>query len=59
MNRAFWAMVITFFVGWAVASLTFPSTEIGVIAAIAIMGGFIIFFNESTHNSTQSNKEEE
>ena len=59
MNRAFWAMVVTFFVGCAVASLTFPSTEIGVIAAIAVMGGFIIFFNESNHNSNQSDKEEE
>ena len=51
MNRAFGAMVTTFFVGWAVTSLTYQSSELGVIAAIAVMGGFIIFFNESNHKN--------
>ena len=58
MNRAFWAMVTTFFVGWAVASFTYPSSELGVIAAITVMGGFIIFFNEINHKNGPTDKDQ-
>ena len=50
-------MITTFFVGWAVASFD-PSSELGVIAAIAVMGGFIIFFNEINHKNNQNDKDQ-
>lgn len=49
MGKAILAVVVTFIVGLYCAVIGNSSsgfTELGTIAAVAVMGGFVIYFNE-------------
>lgn len=49
MKKAFLAMIVTIVVGF-VSSLYFENwehiPELGIVLAIAVMGGFIIYYND-------------
>ena len=46
MGKAIFAAIVTTFIGWFFADLLYQIPEIGSIIAVAVMGGFIIYFNE-------------
>ena len=46
MKKAIIAALVTVLVGWFFADWLYQLPEIGSIIAIAVMGGFIIYFNE-------------
>lgn len=46
MKKAIVAALITAFIGWFFADWLYQLPEIGSIIAVAVMGGFIIYFNE-------------
>lgn len=46
MKKAILAAVVTLVIGIGVMSILTDGLEIGVVAAIAVMGGFIIYFND-------------
>lgn len=46
MTKAIVAALITAFIGWFFADWLYQLPEIGSIIAVAVMGGFIIYFNE-------------
>jgi hypothetical protein len=50
MGKAILAIIVTFFGGWLCAAIGNDTmggfVELGTIGAVAIMGGFIIYFNE-------------
>ena len=51
MKKAIWAAIITFFLGYFGMVVGFELlggfVEFGLLLAIAVMGGFIIYFNEN------------
>ncbi len=46
MKKAIIAALVTAFVGWFFADWISQLPEIGCVVAVAVMGGFIIYFNE-------------
>ena len=46
MGRAILALVVTLIVGLLTMSIFEGASEVGVVAAVAVMGAFIIYFNE-------------
>ncbi|MBQ8202829.1 MAG: binding-protein-dependent transport permease [Clostridia bacterium] len=46
MKKAILAVVITLLVSLFVMGVFYETLEFGLLAAILIMGGFIIYFNE-------------
>ena len=46
MKKAILAAVVTLVIGIGLMSILTDGLEIGVVAAIAVMGGFIIYFND-------------
>lgn len=46
MKKAVIAVLVTALVGWFFADWLYQLPEVGSIAAIAVMGGFIIYFSE-------------
>lgn len=46
MKRAILAAIVTLIVGVFVMSIFIENLELGILAAIAVMGGFIIYFND-------------
>lgn len=46
MKKAILAAAVTAFAGWFFADWLYQLPEMGSIVAIAVMGGFIIYFNE-------------
>lgn len=46
MKKAILAAVVTLVIGIGVMTILTDELEIGVVAAIAVMGGFIIYFND-------------
>ena len=46
MKKAVLAAVVTTFVGWFFVDWLSALPEVGVVIAIAVMGAFIIYFNE-------------
>lgn len=46
MKKAVLAAVVTAFVGWFFTDWLSDLPEVGVVIAIAVMGAFIIYFNE-------------
>ncbi len=46
MSKAILAAVITVFIGLLTMSIFTGAIEVGIIVAIAVMGAFIIYFNE-------------
>lgn len=46
MKKAILAAVVTLVIGIGVMTMLTDGLEIGVVAAIAVMGGFIIYFND-------------
>mgnify|MGYP000844621350 CR=1 FL=1 len=53
MLKAMIALIVTFVVGWIGMAIGFEFlggfAEFGSVAAIAVMGAFIIYFNEKKH----------
>ena len=53
MLKAIIALLVTFVVGWIGMAIGFEFlggfAEFGSVAAIAVMGAFIIYFNEKKH----------
>ena len=47
MKKAYFAVIVTIFIGWFFTDLFSQLPEVGVVIAIAVMGGFIIYFNET------------
>lgn len=50
MKKAILAVVVTLLVSLFVMGIFFEATEFGILAAILVMGGFIIYFNEKRNN---------
>lgn len=46
MKKAIFAAVLTLVIGLGVMSIFTEALEFGILAAIAVMGGFIIYFND-------------
>ena len=46
MKKALIAVIITIIVGLFVMGIFYETLEFGLLAAIAVMGGFIIYFND-------------
>ena len=46
MKKALIAVIITIIVGLFVMGIFAETLEFGLLAAIAVMGGFIIYFND-------------
>ena len=46
MKKAILAAVVTLVIGLGVMSIFTEALELGILAAIAVMGGFIIYFND-------------
>jgi len=46
MGRAILALIITLVVGLLTMSIFTGAEEVGLLAAISVMGAFIIYFNE-------------
>ncbi|MBO5892598.1 MAG: binding-protein-dependent transport permease [Oscillospiraceae bacterium] len=46
MKKAILAAVVTLVIGLLVMSIFTEAIEFGILAAIAVMGAFIIYFNE-------------
>ena len=46
MKKAILAAVVTLAIGIGVMTILTDGLEIGVVVAIAVMGGFIIYFND-------------
>ena len=46
MKKAIIAALTTAFAGWFFADWCYQLPEIGSVIAVAVMGGFIIYFNE-------------
>ena len=46
MKKAILAVVVTLLVSLFVMGFFFETLEFGILAAILVMGGFIIYFNE-------------
>ena len=46
MKKAILAAVVTLVIGIGVMTIFTDALEFGVVAAIAVMGGFIIYFND-------------
>ena len=46
MKKALIAVIITIIVGLFVMGIFTETLEFGLLAAIAVMGGFIIYFND-------------
>lgn len=57
MKKAIVAALTTAFAGWFFADWCYQLPEIGSVIAIAVMGGFIIYFNEEKKNT--SNEKED
>ena len=53
MKKAIIAAVITAFFGWFFADWCYQLPEMGSVIAIAVMGGFIIYFNEEKMNTSE------
>ena len=47
MKKAILAALVTIFVGWFFTDWLSQLPEAGVVIAVAVMGGFIIYFNET------------
>ena len=47
MKKAILAVFVTIFVGWFFADWFSQLPEVGVVIAVAVMGGFVIYFNET------------
>lgn len=58
MKKAIIAALTTAFAGWFFADWSYQLPEIGSVVAIAVMGAFIIYFNEEKKNPS-SNQEKE
>ena len=58
MKKAIIAALTTVFAGWFFADWCYQLPEIGSVIAIAVMGAFIIYFNEEKKNPS-SNQEKE
>lgn len=58
MKKAIIAALITVFAGWFFADWCYQLPQIGSVIAIAVMGAFIIYFNEEKKNPS-SNQEKE
>lgn len=56
MKKAIVAALTTAFAGWFFADWISQLPEIGSIIAIAVMGGFIIYFNEEKKDTSDSNE---
>ena len=56
MKKAIIAALTTVFAGCFFVDLFYQLPETGSVIAIAVMGGFIIYFNEEKKN-TSNNKE--
>lgn len=52
MKKAIIAALATAFAGWFFADWCDQLPEIGSIIAIAVMGGFIIYFNEEKKSTS-------
>ena len=48
MKKAFLAVLVTILVGWFFTDWLSQLPEVGVVIAVSIMGGFIIYFNETS-----------
>ena len=46
MKKALFAAIVTLVVGILVMSIFPDAAELGVLAAVAVMGAFIIYFND-------------
>lgn len=46
MSKAILASIITLIIGLLTMSIFTGAVEVGIIAAIVVMGAFIIYFNE-------------
>lgn len=46
MGRAILASIVTMVVGLLTMSIFTGAVEVGIVVAIAVMGAFIIYFNE-------------
>ncbi len=46
MKKALLASVVTLLIGWVVADLFYHIQALGSVTAIAVMGGFIIYYGE-------------
>ena len=54
MAKAILAAVVTIFAGFLVMCLL-PDIELGVLVGVAVMGGFIIYFNEKKNTLDSEN----
>ncbi len=57
MKKAIVAALVTIFVGCFFAAWLYRLPEVGCIIAVAVMGGFIIYFNEKKKNSSDDKKD--
>ena len=57
MKKAIIAAVTTAFLGWFFADWCYQLPEIGGVIAIAVMGGFIIYFNEEKMNTSEKKED--
>ena len=48
MKQAILAVFVTILVGWFFTDWFSQLPEVGVVIAVAVMGGFIIYFNEAS-----------
>lgn len=46
MKKAVFAVVVTLLVSLLVMGIFYDTLEFGILVAILVMGGFIIYFNE-------------
>ena len=46
MKKAILAAIVTLVIGLGVMRIFTEARELGILAAIAVMGGFIIYFND-------------
>ncbi len=46
MKKALIAMLVTLIVSFVVMGIFYETLEFGILAAVVIMGGFIIYFND-------------
>ena len=57
MKKAIVAALTTAFAGWFFADWCYQLPEIGSVIAIAVMGGFIIYFNEKKKNTSDEKED--
>ena len=56
MSKAILAAIFTVVIGLLTMSIFTGASEVGIVAAIAVMGAFIIYFNEKKKQKFFANK---